>query len=136
MVLDVSESLGFYAAGIGGEIAFTVDAERNSNMEGGIIDGAVFASVRMGSGELMLQERGNLAEDAPQAFSSADTPAATASLYLRVDDVDAVLERLGDVEIVKPLQQTWYGMREVWVRDPNGYVVTVGTPTGPPPDMT
>lgn len=56
-------------------------------------------------------------------------------MYFRVDDVDAVLERLGDVEVVKPIAQTWYGMREVWVRDPDGYVVTIGTPQGPAPEV-
>jgi len=133
MVTDVPASLAFYAEGLGGTIAFTVDADQNSDMDGGIIDGAIFASVRLGDAEMMLQDRQNLAEDAPHAFSADDVPGGTFSMYFRVDDVEAVLARLGDVEIVKPLQLTWYGMNEVWVRDPDGYVVTIGTPTGPPP---
>ena len=135
MVTDVARSLAFYADGVGGTIAFTVDAEQNSNMDGGVIDGAIFASVRLGDSEMMLQDRANLAEDAPHAFSVDDQPGGTFSLYFRVDDVDAVLAALGDVEVVKPIQQTWYGMREVWVRDPDGYVVTIGTPQGPPPEV-
>ena len=135
MVTDVAKSLAFYADGLGGSIAFTVDADQNSNMEGEVIDGAIFASVRLGESEMMLQDRVNLAEDAPHAFSASDTPGGTFSMYFRVDDVEAVLARLGDVEIVKPLQMTWYGMNEVWVRDPDGYVVTIGTPTGPPPEV-
>ena len=136
MVSDVAKSLAFYADGLGGSIAFTVDANQRSDMDGGIIDGAIFASVRVGTSEMMLQEKGNLVEDAPHAFSADDVPGGTFSLYFRVDDVDETLGRLGDVEVVKPLQLTWYGMKEVWVRDPDGYVVTVGSPEGEAPNMS
>ena len=135
MVSDVAKSLAFYADGLGGTIAFTVDADQHSAMDGTIIDGAIFASVRLGTSEMMLQEKSNLVEDAPQAFSADDVPGGTFSLYFRVDDVDETLARIGDVEIVKPLQLTWYGMKEVWVRDPDGYVVTVGSPEGDPPEV-
>ncbi len=135
MVSDVAASLAFYVDGIGGTIAFTVDANQKSDMEGGIIDGAIFASVRLGGSEMMLQEKHNLVEDAPHAYSADDVPGGTFSLYFRVDDVEEVLGRLDDVEVVKPLQLTWYGMKEVWVRDPDGYVVTIGSPEGDPPEM-
>ena len=135
MVTDVPASLAFYVDGLGGTIAFTVNPDQKADMDGGIIDGAIFASVRLGETEMMLQDRHNLAEDAPHAFSVDDTPGGTFSLYFRVDDVEAVLARLGDVEIVKPLQMTWYGMHEVWVRDPDGYVITIGTPKGEAPDV-
>jgi len=135
MVTDIAESLAFYVDGLGGTVAFTVDPDQNADIEGGVIDNAIFASVRLGESEMMLQERENLAEDAPHAFSATDVPGGTFSLYFRVDDVEAVLARLGDVEIVKPLQMTWYGMHEVWVRDPDGYVVTIGTPKGNAPEV-
>ena len=135
MVTDVPASLAFYVDGLGGTIAFTVDPDQKADMDGGIIDGAIFASVRLGETEMMLQDRHNLAEDAPHAFSADDVPGGTFSLYFRVDDVEAVLARLGDVAIVKPLQMTWYGMHEVWVRDPDDYVVIIGTPKGDAPDV-
>lgn len=135
MVTNVPASLAFYADGLGGKIAFTVDSDQKADMEGGIIEGAIFASVRLGESEMMLQEWHNLAEDAPHAYSVDDVPGGTFSLYFRVDDVEAVLARLGDVEIVKPLQMTWYGMHEVWVKDPDGYVVTIGTPKGEAPEV-
>ena len=69
------------------------------------------------------------------AYSADDVPGGTFSLYFRVDDVEEVLGRLDDVEVVEPLQLTWYGMKEVWVRDPDGYVVTIGSPEGDPPEM-
>ncbi len=136
MVTNVAKSLAFYADGIGLEIAFTVDPEQRSDMDGGIIPNAIFASLRTGVGEMMLQDRNNMAADAPAAFSVEDTPGGTLSLYFRVDDVDAVIARLGEIEVVKPLQLTWYGMKEIWVRDPDGYVVTIGSPDGDAPEMS
>ena len=57
-----------------------------------------------------------------------------APVYFRVDDVDTIAARVPEqAEIVKPLETTWYGMREIWVRDPDGYVLTIGTPHGEPP---
>ena len=61
-------------------------------------------------------------------------PGGTFTLYFRVGDVDEVVARIPDGhEVVKPLERTWYGMKEIWVRDPDGYVVTIGAPEGEPP---
>ena len=134
MVTDMAASLRFYTEVIGLEMAFTVDGEQHTDMPGEIKEGVVFASLRAGESEIMLQERASLAEDAPQAFSHTDEAGGSFTLYFRVEDVDAVVARLPrDAVTVKPLQRTWYGMKEIWVRDPDGYVVTVGTPEGPPP---
>ena len=84
MVSDVAASLAFYVDGIGGTIAFTVDANQKSDMEGGIIDGAIFASVRLGGSEMMLQEKHNLVEDAPHACL----------LYTSPSPRDATLSRM------------------------------------------
>ena len=136
MVTDMVASLGFYHELLGAEIAFTVDGEQNTEMPGVVNDQAVFASLRAGGSEIMLQERESLLEDSP-AFDASVTPGASATLYFRVDDVDEIAVKLdGNAEVVKPLETTWYGMREIWVRDPDGYVITVGMPDGAPPDLS
>lgn len=141
MVLDVASSIRFYCDVIGCDIAFVVDGSQATFTDGSIPTDAVFASVRAGATELMLQDRVNLAADAPMVTVDTE-PHATMTIYFRVEDVDAVVARLdaavgaGDLpatDVVKPLEVTWYGMKEIWVRDPDGYVVTVGTPHGPPP---
>ena len=133
MVTDMGASLRFYHEVLGLTVAFTVDSAQNTDMSGAVSDTAVFASLRAGESELMLQERANLAEDAPMVTATTP-PAGTFTLYFRVDDVDAVVDRLAEGhEVVKPLQTTWYGMKEIWVRDPDGYVVTIGSPEGEPP---
>ena len=133
MVLDVVEAVRFYRDVIGGEIAFVVDDTHTTAMDGSIPNNAIFASVRLGTGEIMLQERSNLARDAPMV-STDSVPGGTFALYLRVDKVDDVIARLPEsIDIVKPVQLTWYGMKEIWIRDPAGYVLTIGSPEGKPP---
>lgn len=133
MVLDVGRSIRFYRDVIGADIAFVVDADQQTDMDGGIPPNAVFASLRVGEGEMMLQDRQSLAEDAPMVTDETE-PGGSFTLYFRVHDVDEVVAKLPDgTETVKPLQTTWYGMKEIWVRDPDGYVITIGTPEGDPP---
>jgi len=133
MVTNMAASLRFYHEVLGAPIAFTVDADQNTEMPGVISDDAVFASVRAGDAELMLQQRANLLADSP-AFDETTTPGGSFTLYFRVDDVDAIVARLpADTPVVKPLETTWYGQREIWVRDPDGYVITVGMVDGEPP---
>lgn len=136
MVTNMVASLRFYHDVLGADLAFTVDGEQNTDMPGEISDKVVFASVRAGEAEIMLQERSSLLADSP-AFDASTQPGASATLYFRVDDVDAIAARLpGDTPILKPLETSWYGMREIWIRDPDGYVLTIGTPDGPPPETT
>ncbi|MBT8241377.1 MAG: VOC family protein, partial [Acidimicrobiia bacterium] len=111
MVIDVAEALHFYRDVIGGEIAFVVDTDQQTTMDGTIPDNAAFASVRVGDNELMLQERLSLAADAPMVTPDSE-PGGTFTLYFRVDDVDAIVSRLPKgTEVLKPLQKTWYGMK-------------------------
>ena len=133
MVLDVAEAVRFYSEVIGGEVAFVVDDQQQTSMDGTIPDNAVFASVRMGTGEVMFQERSNLVEDAPMVEADS-SPSGTFAMYMRVDAVDEVIARLPEsTEILKPVQFTWYGMKEIWIRDPAGYVLTIGSPEGEAP---
>lgn len=73
---------------------------------------------------LMFQLRGSMAREyAPLK----DVPlAASASIYIEVADLDDMLSGLGeDVETVLPDHVTFYGMREVWIRDNNGYILAL-----------
>jgi catechol 2,3-dioxygenase-like lactoylglutathione lyase family enzyme len=55
------------------------------------------------------------------------------TVALDVDDVDAIFDRISaagaDVE-EPPTDQSW-GVRNMYVRDPDGYVIEFGQPTGP-----
>ena len=51
-------------------------------------------------------------------------------LFIEVGDIDAVERALAGIEQVIPRRRTFYGMDEVVVRDPGGYVVVFAQPAG------
>lgn len=63
----------------------------------------------------------------PNAHLPFEKPAMTGSLYFNTDDVDAFWECLKDkCEIVYPIEDFEYGMREFAIRDNSGYVLQFG----------
>lgn len=73
----------------------------------------------------MLQEQGSLREDVSDFFSSIG---ASAVFYIRVDDVDKWYETISrKAEVVKQIETTWYGMREFYIKDNNGYILGFAT---------
>jgi uncharacterized glyoxalase superfamily protein PhnB len=60
-----------------------------------------------------------------------DKPSFTGSFYFSVDDVDGLWRELKDSpEIVYPLENFDYGMREFAIRDSNGYCLQFGKEIG------
>lgn len=67
--------------------------------------------------------------DCEIAFSLRDEqkPVLTGSIYLHVENVEEFWKQLKDkVEIVYPIENMNYGMREFGIRDCNGYVLNLG----------
>jgi len=93
MVTDMVKSLRFYHEVLGAPIAFTVDGDQNTEMPGEISDKVMFASIMIGNGELMLQAQASLIQDSP-VFDESTVIGASATFYVRVDDVDAVASPL------------------------------------------
>ena len=58
----------------------------------------------------------------PHAHEPFDRPSFTGSFYFSTDDVDGLWRQLQDnTEIVYPIEDFDYGMREFAIRDSNGY---------------
>ncbi len=90
---------------------------RGTNEPDGKMD---WAALTFGSTEIMLSEGGR----ASSAYRRE------VDLYIHTDDVEGVFERLkGRVEVVEQLHNTFYGMREFIIRDPNRFWITFGQPT-------
>lgn len=102
-----------------------------------IRSGLIGASLRAGDTELMMQDRASMANVLPGVFDDpGSVGVGSCALYFRVDDVEAMEESFDpSVEVVKSLETTWYGMAEIWIRDPDGYLVTVGSQSGSPPPI-
>jgi uncharacterized glyoxalase superfamily protein PhnB len=106
-VRDVRATVDWYRS-----IGFTVDQTYD---DGG--DGLSFAFLSFGSGEVMFSSGGRAS-----AHHRRDV-----DLYVYTEDVDGIHEQLKDrVEVVNGPHDMFYGMREVIVRDVNGFWITFG----------
>lgn len=79
--------------------------------------------------EIMYQSRASVAKDIPPMASGAAGAMPAMGLFIEVGDIDAVEQSLAGVPQVIPRRKTFYGMDEVVVRDPGGYVVVFAQPT-------
>jgi uncharacterized glyoxalase superfamily protein PhnB len=104
-VPDVQQTVDWYSA-IGFEVLDTYDDGRG---------GLSFAILTFGAGQVMFSSGGGLSSRKRREVD----------LYVYTDDVDALHDRLKDrAEIVETPHNTFYGMRELIVRDLNGFWIT------------
>jgi uncharacterized glyoxalase superfamily protein PhnB len=81
-----------------------------------------FAMLQKGSIELMYQ-----------SYASADKDVTTIAeqvrkgpsfLYVEVDNLDATIAAIQGTEVVMPVRDTFYGSKEIGIKDPAGHYVT------------
>ena len=86
------------------------------------------------SGRLFLQLHAWDAEDHPNLVNAdAAPPGHGVLLWFQVDDFDSIVERARSLEaeiIEEPHVNPAPRHREIWLRDPDGYVVVVASPDG------
>jgi len=95
-------------------------------MEG---DSLGFVILSKGHVEIMLQSRASLAKDLPALSVGALSPAV---VYLGVTNLEEVASKLNPSEILVPKRTTYYGMEEIWVREPGGHVIGIAAPGSEP----
>jgi uncharacterized glyoxalase superfamily protein PhnB len=124
MVADLHRTIPFYRDVLGFEHVMSVPAGSEDTLfHYDPSRPLVYAMLKHGGIELMFQERESLIENVP-AFGPAPEIGATLTFYFRVEDVDALALRLREhCPVVRDLHDTFYGMREIYVRDPDGYVL-------------
>jgi uncharacterized glyoxalase superfamily protein PhnB len=75
----------------------------------------------------LCQGNVEIAFNLSNAYTAFEKPLLTGSIYLNVENIDELWEKLKDtVEIVYPIENFDYGMREFGIRDCNGYVLNLG----------
>ncbi|MHC5060785.1 MAG: VOC family protein [Planctomycetota bacterium] len=123
MVKDVNKTLDYYCDILGFDLVI------------GIIEGAqdivtnrqesrplAFAIVKSDNVELMFQSEKSLTEEIPH-FKGAKID-STSVLYIEVEDIEKAYEDFKDkVTIVKDIETKFYGKREFYFCDCNGYVL-------------
>jgi hypothetical protein len=106
-VPDVRKTVDWYR-----DIGFTISATYDDNA-----GGLSFAMASFGGGEVMFSSGGKLS---PRHRREVD-------LYVYTQDVDTLHDQIKNrVEIVEGPHNMFYGMREVIVRDLNGFWITFG----------
>jgi catechol 2,3-dioxygenase-like lactoylglutathione lyase family enzyme len=82
-----------------------------------------WASMKRGAAEIMLQR----CHGYEKADFDALRPGGAWNAYLYVDEVDALHATIGErAEIRRAPEDQVYGMRELEIADPNGYVLVFG----------
>jgi catechol 2,3-dioxygenase-like lactoylglutathione lyase family enzyme len=91
-----------------------------------------FAILQRGEIELMLQTRASLVKDVPGIAGDPDTAGAVSGvlLYFDVPDIGAIRDALADWPRVALERTTFYGAREIIVRDPDDHVLFFAAHTG------
>jgi hypothetical protein len=79
-----------------------------------------FVILKHGEVELMLQSTASIATD----VAGLEKDAYRSALYVRVESLDPIRAALGDWPRVVPERTTFYGAREIIVRDPAGNVLS------------
>ena len=110
MVHEISASLRFYEQGLGLKRRLTVPEQ----------EPFVFVSLVAGDVEIFLN----------QDQSDARPKAGGMSLYVDLQGLDQLLTRVQQhgIKIEIPLNETFYGMREFAVLDPDGYMIIFAEP--------
>ncbi len=71
--------------------------------------------------EVMLQSYTSADKDVPSL--AKEFRQSRTFLYVEVPDLNAIAAKLKDAEVVMPLRKTFYGMKEISMREPGGHVV-------------
>jgi len=85
-------------------------------------DKLAFAMLQKGSVELMYQSYASADKDVT-AVSQVVRKGPT-FLYVEVDSLDDAIAAAKGAEVVMPVRETFYGSREIGIKDPAGHFVT------------
>src|SRR6202047_3690332 len=81
-----------------------------------------FVMLQKGATEVMYQTFESVEKDNAQL--AKDMRKGPTFLYVEGDDLDAVIAALKGVPVVMPVRTTFYGAKEIGVKDPAGHFVT------------
>jgi catechol 2,3-dioxygenase-like lactoylglutathione lyase family enzyme len=109
IVPSIEACLPFYVERLG--FTQTVDVPHDGKLG--------FVILKRGNLELMLQSRASVAAD----IAELDPDGFRAALYIEVDQLAPIRQALAGWPLVVPERTTFYGAREIIVRDPAGNVL-------------
>lgn len=81
-----------------------------------------FVILQQGSAEVMYQTYASVEKDLPAI--AAEVRKGPTFLYIEVENLDALKPALKSANVYLPERNTFYGAREIGVRDPAGHFLT------------
>ncbi|WP_321516268.1 VOC family protein [Marinifilum fragile] len=122
-VKDIKETVNFYQSVLGFSLIMAVP-ETQDAIEQFVADNKeyIYALVSKDKVEMMFQRSDSFKSDVKMAKDIS--LGASVSFYMEIDGLDNFYDEIKDKvsEITEP-KLAWYGMKEFYVKDPNGYIL-------------
>ena len=128
-VKNIHESCLFYRENFGFELVDAVIAN-NTQYDGvttELKNGVEYqwAMIKKDNTFVMFQTMSSIKEDIGNLF---ETIGASLTFYLTIDDVENLyLDIKNKVKIIKEIETKFYGMKEFYIQDCNGYILGFGS---------
>jgi uncharacterized glyoxalase superfamily protein PhnB len=81
-----------------------------------------FAILQKGGVELMYQTYASAEKDVSSV--SPEVRKGPSFLYVEVENLDEIINAVKGAEVVMPVRTTFYGAKEVGIKDPAGHIIT------------
>ena len=122
-VRDVGESVKFYQDILGFKLDMAVQ-DGTTTIKNEISNKLDYAYAMVSRDEVyvMFLKSDSFQDDIP--LLKGVPQGASVLFYIDVEDIDKVYEKINNrVKIIKDIETTWYGMREFYIKDCNGYIL-------------
>lgn len=80
-----------------------------------------FAILQKGGAELMYQSYASAEKDV--SATSSDVRKGPSFLYVEVENLDEIISAIKGIPVVMPVRTTFYGAREIGIKDPAGHLI-------------
>jgi uncharacterized glyoxalase superfamily protein PhnB len=80
-----------------------------------------FAILQKGGVELMYQSYASAEKDI--SSTSSEVRKGPSFLYVEVENLDEIITAIKGIDVAMPVRTTFYGSREIGIKDPAGHVV-------------
>ena len=122
-VADIRQTVQFYCENLGFALVMAVP-ETQDGVEQQLIDGKeyVYAMLKKDSVELMIQRTDSFRKDV--VCAGEISVGASVSFFMQGTGIETFYEELKGKQIqVSELKLTWYGIKEFYITDNNGYIL-------------
>jgi len=122
-VKDIRKTVNFYQSVLGFSLVMAVPETQDGIEQSFVSDKEyVYALVSKDTVEMMFQRSDSFKRDVKMAKDIAF--GASVSFYMEIDGLDNFYDEIKDkvAEITEP-KLAWYGMKEFYIKDPNGYIL-------------